>query len=135
MTAGSRWAYFAFNDLKIASNAPDHPQQDPTNDVTGLSRYLAALDILFDPEFSGVKLLDIRVTGPRTVFAEWELGGYLRSTFFPWRPRVEPFKGTATYTLNDEGLVQMQEETWEISALTALLETFTPTFGPPTKVL
>lgn len=37
-----------------------------------------------------VELLSIRVTGPRTVEADWRLGGYL---VFPWNPRVEPFEG------------------------------------------
>jgi hypothetical protein len=111
------------------------PTQDPTNDVTGLSRYLAALSLLFDPAYSGVKLLSIRVTGPNTIYAEWMLGGYLNARFFPWRPRVEAFRGTATYTLNEAGLVAVQEETWDISAFEALRETFTPSFGPPVKVL
>lgn len=63
---------------------------DPTNDVVGLSRYINALQILFDPRYSGVKLLSIKATGTATVEATWVLGGYLK---FPWNPRVEPFTG------------------------------------------
>lgn len=34
------------------------------------------------------------------------------------------------YTLNEEGLVAVQAQTWNISPAEALKETFTPTFGP-----
>jgi hypothetical protein len=47
---------------------------DPTNDVTGLSKYLTALGVLFDPKLSGVRLLTIEVTGPRRIEADWLLG-------------------------------------------------------------
>ena len=100
---------------------------DPTNATVGLQKYLTALDLLFDPEHSNVKLLDIRVAGPRSILATWTLGGYLR---FPWHPFVPDFDGTATYTLDADGLVARQEETWSISPLEALRETFTPTAGP-----
>jgi len=63
---------------------------DPTNTTVGLSRYIAALALLFDPETSFVKLLSIEPTGPRTVEATFQLGGYLR---FPWHPRIEPVTG------------------------------------------
>ncbi len=172
---------------------------DPTNDVSGLSRYLTALGILFDPEFSKVGstraqssddglapretcamqviLRDIRVTSPRTIEAEYTSGGYLREQvslhaleaifqkdycairscrqYFPWRPKVEAYNGgifseaflpcmflqitTAsraghvTYSLNDQGLVAVQAQTWSISAFDALRQTFTPTSGPQGK--
>ena len=37
---------------------------DPTNDVTGLSRYRKALTILFDPAQSEVRFKGIRISGP-----------------------------------------------------------------------
>ena len=100
--------------------------KDPTTDVVGLQRYLAAVDILFDPASSRVTLLSCTATGPREVTATWTLQGYLK---LPWRPYVPPFRGTAVYTLDDRGLVVQQEETWEISAWDALRETLTPTPG------
>ena len=63
---------------------------DPTNTTAGLSRYIAALGLLFDPAVSFVRLLSIAPTGPRTVEAAFQLGGYLR---FPWHPRIEPVTG------------------------------------------
>lgn len=106
--------------------ADDCRFRDPTNDIRGLSRYVKALGLLFDASHSAVRLRSIRVTAPDTIEAEWHLGGYLK---FPWHPRVEPFTGRTTYTLNDEGLVAFQDQTWDVSAFEALRESFTPTGG------
>lgn len=38
--------------------------------------------------------------------------------------------GSTRYTLGDDGLVALHDETWSISLLTALLELFTPSWGP-----
>lgn len=53
--------------------------KDPTNDIKGLSRYLKALTILFDAEYSGVKLLSIRVVDDYTIEAAWTLGKTCRA--------------------------------------------------------
>ncbi|PNH01306.1 hypothetical protein TSOC_012820 [Tetrabaena socialis] len=79
------------------------------------------------PPLSLVQLLSITASGPRTVEADWLLGGYLA---FPWNPRVEPFQGHTVYTLGESGLVAEQRQTWSISAGKALADSFTPTFGP-----
>ena len=55
--------------------------------------------------------------------------------YFPWRPRVEAYDGHVTYTLNEEGLVAVQAQTWSISPAEALRQTFTPTWGGRTEVL
>ncbi|KXZ50062.1 hypothetical protein GPECTOR_18g41 [Gonium pectorale] len=119
--------YFVTGDLTREIFADDCRFVDPTNDVSGLSKYLTALGVLFDPAYSKVELLGIRATGPRTVEADWRLGGYL---VFPWNPKVEPFEGHTVYTLDESGLVAEQRQTWSISGATALAESFTPTFGP-----
>ena len=43
---------------------------------------------------------------------------------------MEAYEGHVVYTLNDQGLVAVQSQTWSISPFEALKETFTPTFGP-----
>eukprot|EP00963_Diacronema_lutheri_P006173 scaffold524_cov357-Pavlova_lutheri.AAC.14 len=96
---------------------------DPTNDVVGLNRYLSALEILFDPANSSVRLLDIQLVDQNTIEADYEARGVLQ---LPWRPVVRPYRGHIVYKLNGDGLVQKQEQTWDISAFEALLETFTP---------
>ncbi|KAJ9530263.1 hypothetical protein QJQ45_023548 [Haematococcus lacustris] len=122
--------YFVTGNLTREVFSDDCVFVDPTNEVTGLSKYLTALGILFDPQWSKVELLDIRVAGSDRVEADWRLGGWLRSENFPWQPKVEPFQGHTVYLLDKEGLVSKQEQTWGISALQALAQTFTPVPGP-----
>ena len=110
---------------------PGRRFKDPTNDIVGLSRYLTALTLLFDPASSSVQLRRIAVVAPREIEAVFVLGGYLK---LPWKPYVKPFEGTVRYSLNESGLVQTQSQTWAVSAAEALLETFTPTRGPPVNM-
>jgi len=118
--------YFVTGNLTREVFADDCKFVDPTNTVTGLSRYLTALGLLFEPTTSSVELKNIKVTGPNTIESDWVLQGYLR---FPWKPRVAPYGGHTVYTLNADGLVQTQAQTWEISGAKAIAETFTPNTG------
>lgn len=118
--------YFVSGNLTSEVFADDARFTDPTNDVVGLARYTRALDLLFDPAHSAVRLKGIRVTGPSTIEADYVMGGYLK---FPWNPRVAPFEGHIVYSLDKRGLVARQEQSWSISGTTALLESFTPTSG------
>ncbi|CAI7838780.1 unnamed protein product, partial [Closterium sp. NIES-53] len=123
----SEGQYFVTGDLTASIYRDDCRFKDPTNDTSGLARYLAAVSILFDPAFSKQELLSIAVTSDKSVTATWRLGGYLK---FPWQPRVEPFTGSTVYELDDDNLVAVHNEAWSISPITALIETFTPTLGP-----
>lgn len=49
-----------------------------------------ALGLLFDAPYSAVQLSDIRATGPRTIEADWKLGGCLK---FAWHPMIQPVAG------------------------------------------
>ncbi|DBA84805.1 TPA: hypothetical protein ACH3X1_005840 [Trebouxia sp. C0004] len=118
--------YFVTGNLTPEIFADDCRFVDPTNDVTGLSRYHKALTILFDPAQSEVKLKQIRVSGPATVEADWTLGGVLK---LPWQPRIQTISGHTVYTVNEAGLIQKQEQQWSITAWTALRQSFTPSFG------
>jgi hypothetical protein len=118
--------YFITGDLTPEIFSDDCVFRDPTNETKGLSRYVKALGLLFDPSVSAVQLVDIEVTGPRSIEAQWRMGGYLR---FPWHPRVDAFEGRTIYTLNSEGLIALQDQTWSITAGRALAESFTPTAG------
>ncbi|GAB5358563.1 hypothetical protein AAMO2058_000468900 [Amorphochlora amoebiformis] len=98
--------------------------KDPTTDVVGLSRYVKALGILFDPKRSKVNLLDIKVKSPTEIVATWTQEGYLK---LPWNPYVPPYTSTTTWLLEKgTNLIQSQEHEWSISAVEALRETFTP---------
>ena len=46
---------------------------------------MQALGLLFDPSVSAVQLVDIQVTSPSTIEAQWRMGGYLR---FPCKPHL-----------------------------------------------
>mmetsp|Transcript_26025 Transcript_26025/g.56771 ORF Transcript_26025/g.56771 Transcript_26025/m.56771 type:complete len:246 (+) Transcript_26025:50-787(+) len=127
--------YFVTGNLTREIFADDCRFVDPTNDVTGLSKYVTALGILFDPDWSKVLLKGIRVTGDDTIVADYVSGGYLKEKYFPWRPRVAAYEGHVEYTLNAQGLIQLQRQTWSISPGEALRQTFTPTSGPKTPVI
>ena len=64
---------------------------DPTNSVTSLSRYQNALEILFDPAQSFVKLIEpLQIDEARKVItAKIQSGGVLK---LPWKPRISPYE-------------------------------------------
>ena len=98
---------------------------DPTNDVVGLSRYLTALGLLFDPATSEVTVRSVEVTSPTTIESVGTLEGYLR---FPWHPKVDKYTYFMTHRVDPEtGLIVEQSQTWDISGAKAIAETFTPT--------
>jgi len=119
--------YFVTGQLTPEVFADDCRFVDPTNDVVGLSRYVKALGVLFDPAHAAVGLEELEVRGGQEVAARFRLGGYLR---FPWRPYVEPFEGEVVWELGEDGLVHTQRQEWRgKSPAQALAESFTPTFG------
>ena len=119
--------YFVTGQLTPEVFADDCRFVDPTNDVVGLSRYVKALGVLFDPAHAAVGLEGIEVRGEQEVAARYLLGGYLR---FPWRPYVKPFEGEVVWELGEDGLVHTQRQEWRgKSPAEALAESFTPTFG------
>lgn len=117
--------YFVTGNLTREVFREDCIFKDPTNKTIGVEKYLAALKLLFDPIESRVELKSIAVDSPHTIVATWTLSGSLK---LPWKPRVRPFDGSSIYTIDDEGLIAIQDEKWSISAVEALVETFTP--GP-----
>ena len=96
---------------------------DPTNDVTSLAKYRKALTILFDPAESSVTL----VKGPvvdeakRTISATVRSAGTLK---LPWRPKIEPWESYLVWKIDGDGLIEEQAQTWNITAGSALAQTF-----------
>eukprot|EP00270_Netrium_digitus_P003892 TRINITY_DN14727_c0_g1_i1.p1 TRINITY_DN14727_c0_g1~~TRINITY_DN14727_c0_g1_i1.p1 ORF type:complete len:243 (-),score=23.19 TRINITY_DN14727_c0_g1_i1:80-760(-) len=117
--------YFVTGNLTRSVYAENCRFRDPSTDVVGLGKYLRAVSILFDPEVSEHKLISAEVTAPNKIRATWILGGYLK---FPWRPKISTIEGTTEYTVGPDGLIVFHEEVWNISAFTALIESFTPGF-------
>eukprot|EP00933_Yihiella_yeosuensis_P039785 TRINITY_DN33953_c0_g1_i1.p1 TRINITY_DN33953_c0_g1~~TRINITY_DN33953_c0_g1_i1.p1 ORF type:complete len:277 (-),score=30.57 TRINITY_DN33953_c0_g1_i1:11-742(-) len=96
---------------------------DPNNAVDGLAKYRQALGFLFDPAESSLEVLDVRVAeGGQRIEADYIASGTIK---LPWRPKIEPWKGHIEYTLNSEGLVVSQVDTWNITRFDAIRQTFT----------
>lgn len=105
---------------------------DPDMPVKGLRKYLSAASHLFERESSFAQLLDLRTeegggrAGRGAVVARWRLGGTL---MLPWRPAVRPWTGTTTYHLDEEGLVYLHEEKWDVTVMEAFVCTVFPRLG------
>ena len=105
---------------------------DPDMPVKGLRKYLSAASHLFERESSFAQLLDLRTEegggrlGRGAVVVRWRLGGTL---MLPWRPAVRPWTGTTTYHLDEEGLVCLHEEEWDVTVLEAFVCTVFPKLG------
>lgn len=123
--ASGRGSYLLTGDLTPEIFRDDCRFADPTNVAEGLSRYVKALGILFEPSLSTLELLE----GPtvdasdRVIRATYRSSGVLK---LPWRPRITPYEAHVTWTVDDGGLIAEQAQTWSVSAFEALRETFTP---------
>ncbi|KAL3803770.1 hypothetical protein ACHAW5_004621 [Stephanodiscus triporus] len=102
---------------------------DPDMPVRGLRKYLGAASHLFDARRSDARLLSLAYDtnggecGRGLIEARWRLGGTI---MLPWRPTVEPWTGTTRYHLDDEGLIKLHEERWDISVWRAFVCTLIP---------
>ncbi|XP_059649362.1 uncharacterized protein LOC132295215 isoform X2 [Cornus florida] len=61
------------------------------------------------------------------VFAKWKLRTYLK---LPWRPFIS-VDGSTVYDLDNKFKIVRHAESWDISALEAIVQIFTPNFGKP----
>jgi hypothetical protein len=95
---------------------------DPNNAVTGLAKYRKALSFLFDPQQSDVYDVSGRVT-TNGIEVDYVATGVLK---LPWHPRIAPWSGHITYTLDADGLISSQNDVWNITRVDALRQTLTP---------
>ena len=97
---------------------------DPNNAVNGLAKYRKALSFLFRPEESTLQDVRVSVTSDKSaITAQYTASGVLK---LPWRPRIQPWAGYVTYSLNGDGLISSQVDVWNITRLDAIRQTFTP---------
>lgn len=126
-SALSERRYILTGDMPAAIFSDTCRFQDPNNAVTGLNKYRQALSFLFRPELSSVRDVTTRVvtgdSGATVVEADYVASGTLKA---PWRPRIAPWSGHLVYTLDENGLVSSQVDTWNITRMDALRQTFTP---------
>ena len=100
---------------------------DPDMPVEGLRKYLSSASQLFDVSNSEAELRTLHIgEEPNTIVATWRMAGVLR---LPWRPSLPTMTGTTTYYLDDDGLIYLHKETWDMSVLEAFVKTFYPPLG------
>ena len=130
--SNGRGGYFLTGDLSDDIFRDDCIFQDPTNRVSSLSQYKAALRVLFDPSRSEVELVRPLVANEkdRTISGSVRSRGYLQ---LPWKPYVTAYETEIIYTVDGDGLIVRQEQKWSKSAAQALRETFTPSMFPPPR--
>ncbi|KAJ6973997.1 hypothetical protein NC653_030143 [Populus alba x Populus x berolinensis] len=61
------------------------------------------------------------------VLARWKLRTYLK---FPWRPLIS-IDGSTVYELDNKLKIVRHAESWNVSALEAIGQIFTPSFDRP----
>jgi len=104
---------------------------DPDMPVRGLRKYLNAASQLFDQSQSRAELISLETMenndnsnsstnnkSPGIIVAKWRMNGILR---LPWRPELPEWTGTTTYHCDEQGLIYLHEETWDMSVAQAFL--------------
>ena len=99
---------------------------DPDMPVKGLRKFLNAASQLFDYRSSRAELTSLTIENPKLLVAHWRMEGVLR---LPWRPLLPEWGGTTYYHLDDENLVYLHTETWDMTVLEAFVRTFSPQLG------
>ena len=99
---------------------------DPDMPVRGLRKYLNAASQLFDYHKSHAELLSLEIVHDKLFVAEWKMEGVLR---LPWKPLLPEWTGRTLYHLDEDNLVFIHEETWDMSVAEAFIKTFTPQIG------
>lgn len=99
---------------------------DPDMPVKGLRKFLNAASQLFEYSSSRAELHSLRVVNPKLLVADWRMEGVLR---LPWHPLLPEWGGTTYYHLDDDNLIYLHEETWDMSVAEAFIRTFSPQIG------
>ncbi|WCJ41926.1 hypothetical protein M5689_022762 [Euphorbia peplus] len=120
-------AYFVTGNFTSSIYSQDCLFQDPTISFRGTDLYLRNLRLLvpfFDSPSIALHNIQRGADSETTcVLATWELRTYLK---FPWKPLI-CIDGSTTYEVNDEFKVVRHVESWNVSALEAIGQIFTPT--------
>lgn len=124
-------AYFVTGVFTSAIYAEDCIFEDPTIRFRGKELYSRNLKLLvpfFDCPSIGLQKLEKGINSKvNFVLATWSLRTYLK---LPWRPLI-CIDGSTIYELDDEFKIVRHAESWNVSALEAIGQIFTPRFGRP----
>ncbi|XP_010277357.1 PREDICTED: uncharacterized protein LOC104611825 isoform X1 [Nelumbo nucifera] len=122
-------AYFVTGDFTSAIYAEDCIFEDPTIKFTGKDLYARNLKLLV-PFFDHPSIVLQKIEKgfkyeSNFVLATWKLRTYLK---LPWRPLIS-IEGNTVYDLNADFKIVRHVESWNVSALQAVGQIFTPSFG------
>jgi hypothetical protein len=99
---------------------------DPDMPVRGLRKFLNAASNLFEYKESYAELTSLQIESPKLLVAKWRMEGVLR---LPWRPVLPEWTGATYYYLDDDNLVYLHKETWDMPVAEAFIRTFSPELG------
>ncbi|KAH9621906.1 hypothetical protein KSS87_003960 [Heliosperma pusillum] len=126
-------AYFVTGIFSSSIYDADCLFEDPTIKFRGTKLYSRNIQLLvpfFEQPSIVLKNIEKGVNSDRDfVLATWSLRTYLK---LPWRPLIG-VEGSTTYDLNYEYKIVRHVESWNISALEAVGQIFTPGSRRPSK--
>ncbi|KAG6750614.1 hypothetical protein POTOM_045119 [Populus tomentosa] len=126
-------AYFVTGVFTSAIYDEDCVFEDPTIKFQGTKLYSRNLKLLvpfFDSPSIGLQNIEKGVNSETYfVLARWKLRTYLK---FPWRPLIS-IDGSTVYELDNKLKIVRHAESWNVSALEAIGQIFTPSFDRPGK--
>ncbi|KAL9341691.1 hypothetical protein Peur_065016 [Populus x canadensis] len=124
-------AYFVTGVFTSAIYDEDCVFEDPTIKFQGTKLYSRNLKLLvpfFDCPSIGLQDIEKGVNSETYfVLARWKLRTYLK---FPWRPLIS-IDGSTVYELDNKLKIVRHAESWNVSALEAIGQIFTPSFDRP----
>ncbi|KAF3454349.1 hypothetical protein FNV43_RR04796 [Rhamnella rubrinervis] len=122
-------AYFVTGIFCSAIYAEDCIFEDPTIRFRGKDLYARNLKLLvpfFDSPSIGLEKIEKDINSETNfVLATWKLRTYLK---LPWRPLI-CIDGSTVYELDEDFKVVRHAESWSVSALEAIGQIFTSSFG------
>ncbi|KAM1251010.1 hypothetical protein FF1_033550 [Malus domestica] len=122
-------AYFVTGIFTSAIYTEDCVFEDPTIRFQGKDLYSRNLKLLvpfFDSPSIGLEKIEKGIDSEANfVLATWKLRTYLK---LPWRPLI-CIDGSTVYDLDDKFKIVRHAESWNVSAIEAIGQLFTPTYG------
>ncbi|XP_021817630.1 uncharacterized protein LOC110759799 isoform X1 [Prunus avium] len=122
-------AYFVTGIFTSAIYAEDCIFEDPTIRFRGKELYSRNLKLLvpfFESPSIGLEKIEKGINSEASfVLATWKLRTYLK---LPWRPVIS-IDGSTVYDLDDKFKIVRHAESWNVSAIEAIGQLFTPSYG------
>eukprot|EP00899_Mesostigma_viride_P029097 jgi/Mesvir1/9372/Mv08987-RA.1 len=99
---------------------------DPSVNVVGVDNYADGVRRLFDQSVSRLDIISAEVINPTQILIVWRLEGRVN---LPFKPTLKPYVVRTTYTVDKQGLLCRQEETFDIPSWDVVLSAFVPALG------